>query len=609
MRFDNDTKNLTIRFKVRDTSIADHTFINEDSICLCLVNDRDLAMFKYYHYMDAYGIYISAENIDLSEFENKEGTGYTIEYDQVFRAKMLSGGYWNYHFDKYGRKEYLRNIDFEDYNYLSDIEVLQGYKSAIFKYDEELYFNNKDPNFYYPTINLKYPKRFGSYIAENAMTMNFSDNINITSLFQDNELFIINAVNPREILKGLGNVRVDVSSLAEDYYIVEEDFYNSETNNRYSHNDARFIEHMILSENKYVISTDNVNVQVQNRYMYDAANELALSVKVSWVLENIQDAIVDEYLSNLYHTKYPSSTRTVKEAINSGELTALKNDTVYNVLMNRPSSSQYSDINVSFVFKDGFYNSTLLANSTGMFPIKTEDGTTRETKLIDVGNSGKDLSKFLRVYVNYKKDRDNGNGIVLYFNYSNYYNTPFVKLQDSKIYSDIIEGTYLKLNPGESGKLDIVIQFRYHNDGSVCGITNKRVLSYEIFNISDDKPKFVMKEIFRIGRDTNPEDSAHGFDIYGDVTRLVLTNEVDRKFIHTIRWSSTTKIKTIEFDVMFDGELFVAENPPESNVQIDSSWGPSVIHVKVTNPNKRFIELKFGCKKPDEIMAGILTTP
>ena len=179
-------------------------------------------MFKYYHYMDAYGIYISAENIDTSKFDNKSGYGYTIEYDQVFRAKMLSGGYWNYHFDRFGRKEYLRDIEFEDYNYLSDIEVLQGYKSALFKYDEELYFDNRDPNFYYPTINIKYPKRFGTFMADKAMSMNFSDGINLTRLFKDNELFIINASNQEEIIRGLGNVRVEVSSVQEDFYLVDE---------------------------------------------------------------------------------------------------------------------------------------------------------------------------------------------------------------------------------------------------------------------------------------------------------------------------------------------------------------------------------------------------
>ena len=54
---------------------------------------------------------------------------------------------------------------------------------------------------------------------------------------------------------------------------------------------------------------------------------------------------------------------------------------------------------------------------------------------------------------------------------------------------------------------------------------------------------------------------------------------------------------------MFDGELFTMENPLESNIAIDTSWGPSVAHVQVTNPKKKFITLKFKCKMSDYEMA------
>lgn len=64
----NETRKLEVRFKIEDMGLIDHTFINKDVICLCLMNDRDLSMFKYYHYLDAYGLYISAETFDYSMY-------------------------------------------------------------------------------------------------------------------------------------------------------------------------------------------------------------------------------------------------------------------------------------------------------------------------------------------------------------------------------------------------------------------------------------------------------------------------------------------------------------------------------------------------------------
>lgn len=65
-----------------------------------------------------------------------------------------------------------------------------------------------------------------------------------------------------------------------------------------------------------------------------------------------------------------------------------------------------------------------------------------------------DIEKFLRIAVSYKKDES---GIVLYFNYYNYINSPFLKMNDGKLYIDTVAGTYLKLKSGESGTLDIVL--------------------------------------------------------------------------------------------------------------------------------------------------------
>ena len=55
------------------------------------------------------------------------------------------------------------------------------------------------------------------------------------------------------------------------------------------------------------------------------------------------------------------------------------------------------------------------------------------------------VKPFLRIYMNYKKDSD---GITLYANYQNFINSPFVKLQDNRLYVDTVPGTFAKISPG-----------------------------------------------------------------------------------------------------------------------------------------------------------------
>jgi len=79
-----------------------------------------------------------------------------------------------------------------------------------------------------------------------------------------------------------------------------------------------------------------------------------------------------------------------------------------------------------------------------------------------------DLSKLLRIYANYKKEAED-DSITLYFNYFNWLDSPYVKIENNLLYVDTIEGTYLKLKSGEDGMLDIVLQARYYIGGRVYG--------------------------------------------------------------------------------------------------------------------------------------------
>lgn len=163
---------------------------------------------------------------------------------------------------------------------------------------------------------------------------------------------------------------------------------------------------------------------------------------------------------------------------------------------------------------------------------------------VDGGSlSREQVEELSRVYVNYGKCEEDGDKrIQLYFNYMNYLNSPYLCVRDGRAYVDLVDNTYLRLKPDENGVLDIVTQFRYYKGGTLCGYRNVKLASYQIYNISDDKPKFLIKNINRIERDggsnkaVRPRAAIYSCDV-----------ELDAG-------SSGGENSKMAFDVMFDIE-------------------------------------------------------
>lgn len=100
---------------------------------------------------------------------------------------------------------------------------------------------------------------------------------------------------------------------------------------------------------------------------------------------------------------------------------------------------------------------------------------------------------------------------VLYFNYMNYTNPQYVHIEwpeddrqapTSYVHNstdDEIKHTYLALRPGQSGRLDIRIDFLDYQrltqasiGQSIVGAASYIIATYYIMNTSDDKPKFIV---------------------------------------------------------------------------------------------------------------------
>lgn len=129
-------------------------------------------MFKYYHLFDAYGVarcdILASRPELLGQPDDGRGWGIYIDPTKVdlekFKDKQAS-----YVVDDTGLTTFLKDIELSDYSYLSDIYALSGYQGLGFKYDEELRFAVSSDLYYYPTMNLSYPKQAADYLASNGV--------------------------------------------------------------------------------------------------------------------------------------------------------------------------------------------------------------------------------------------------------------------------------------------------------------------------------------------------------------------------------------------------------------------------------------------------------
>ena len=150
-----------------------------------------------------------------------------------------------------------------------------------------------------------------------------------------------------------------------------------------------------------------------------------------------------------------------------------------------------------------------------------------------------DVKDFLKLYVNFAKDEDGQ--IILFFNYNNLFLSPYLyQRNNGKFYVEFKPETFKKIAPNESTNLDIVIQIKYFNQiGEVCGVKDIPVLSYKIYNVSDDKPKFIIKNTWIINEENalyvrevsmNKDNSAYliindsNINLGNDLSRVLLDN-------------------------------------------------------------------------------------
>ena len=172
-----------------------------------------------------------------------------------------------------------------------------------------------------------------------------------------------------------------------------------------------------------------------------------------------------------------------------------------------------------------------------------------------------EISEYLKLYVNWRK-YDNElypeqQEIELFFNLPNLFMTPYsYRNKDGRYVPEYKPSTYMRLKSGEDSYLYIILQFKYYDmTGKLCGVRDLPILTYHIFNVSDDKPKFVITKTYEIdnhdGKNLYPDDNGNSkvYIIVEPRTYNVNNSEIDKcvgwNYSTTYDFPASTKMRVI----------------------------------------------------------------
>lgn len=442
----------------------------------------------------------------------------------------------------------IKNIDYSSFTHLSNVLIgnihpydtynddrskpLSSNYLLSFKVDEELrYFLLNDYWYFYPSLNKKYPVTIGQYL--NDEFVNQQNLSEQSTTFNQRNLFILQVDESKELTEMIDYVDIPIYSSIGGAIRVYEDFQP----NRYSYKNPKFYEyvHMTILEDYPLAYSDNNYLSIPP---YDNEDPSLSSLSVY--------GTYDIY-SNI--------------------------DRIFNDMKNRYNSGEIGGYGLNPLYTESFE----LEDTTDYKTIKMEDV---------------DINDFLKIYINYKRE---SNGIVLYFNYYNYLNTPFVKLENGLLKNDILEGSYLQLEPDQNGYLDIYLQFRYYVSGQLCGYRNIKALTYQIFNISDDKPKFIIRKTDIVNKSKLLRSENTILNL-GVEDKIIYINEIDDNFIDfdvliNIGNEYNDEVE-FKFNLEFDDNIMMVRNEYNGGLyEMEIRDNVTIIHVKNGNTNQ--IQIPF----------------
>lgn len=424
---------------------------------------------------------------------------------------------------------YLSSLELSDYSDIKSLWFMDGYNNLHFKMDEEVYRKITNIGYYYPGKNKNLPLRIVDvvdFLNNPTIESNEASAFNILSDTYDTTNLFINQITKSEIMDKIGRMELSCANFYDtaDSYRAYEDY------------------------NVSAFGAEDPASMSALHIVEDGNSDLSLGY------EEHRGKIISGYI-------FDNESINFSKYVSDGDF-------------------------------DGFVSQF---NISGLFVCKTEleIPTLQNSMIIEYTpslsaeycdeNRKSEIDKFLNVYCSYTKD---DNGITLYFNYYNFLNSPFVKFVDGgKVSMDIVKGTYLKLKPDEDGLLDLILQFKiYDSNGTLLAYRNAPVVTYRIFNVSDDKPKFLVRRETEIRTDSlvyNDDVSNIDLIYVGGVFYFQDNPEhiLETNTFISITPQSSISIPRLEFTVSYDSTIIDL-----SIVKI-----PNVSYQELTNNSVRVI--------------------
>lgn len=266
--------------------------------------------------------------------------------------------------------------------------------------------------------------------------------------------------------------------------------------------------------------------ELSNTYIFQLEDPLSIANKIGTIAVPIGTA-ADEF--TLVYEDYLSD----QVSVDTGGTNFLRyEEMVYDPVAEHesPTSASIQDIidteldevNAELAKEDVSTMTSALAVAASLSYYPEESERNNRTGTIDyflLSATPEEISDYLKVYVNWRKYKNENapegheEEIELFFNYPDLFLSPYsYKTKDGYFRVEYKPNTYLRLKSGQDGYLYIVFQFKYYDStGTLCGVRDLPVLTYHIYNVSDDKPKFIVTKTYEIdnrdGRYTYPGDA------------------------------------------------------------------------------------------------------
>lgn len=410
---------------------------------------------------------VDVYNMEFYEWFHLLDEGTTRE-DIISELARLSG-------DPFTTKDLLA-IDLSKYNALSDVQVdghriLDTYRKISFKLDESEIFRLSSLNYYVPSLNIKYPLTIANVYDRNYIQNNVDADM-LIRIFKQDEVYVLNVQNSD-----------DLSAIEK--LTFQNNFFDAI-------DDVRVYEDYLEYDDEYK-QYKSENYPLEDPLFYQYAHFAGEDIQCSGELSI--GTVVDD------------------KAV---EQVAVSHKDDYDKF-----SSFLIQHNLCALHSDELIDNSYIA-STFEWDMLTDD---QKTQLMSYA------SKFLRLYMNYRKTSD---GIVLYVNYQNFINSPFITLKNGMTYIDTIARTYAKIAPDSSETIDVMLQFRQYTNGRLVNYQNIVVATYQIFNISDDKPKFIIKKLNDISIDSMIENKEKKTYIIAQKAELESSDVQDNWFDYLV---------------------------------------------------------------------------